>query len=90
MIMPSITHAAANYKNFEVALYVRVYEVQQMKDVNWLETRWNVLSQQMKFGKLQELLSGREFPGRPRGETRVFETYLGLHSYSVFAAEPAP
>jgi len=31
---------AGNYHNFGVAVYARAYEVQQMKDPAWLESRW--------------------------------------------------
>jgi hypothetical protein len=29
---------AGNYKNFDVAIYSRVYETKQMKDPAWLES----------------------------------------------------
>jgi hypothetical protein len=50
--MVSITLANDSYRNFEAALYIRVYEVQQMKDLSWLESRWNALSKQVKFSKV--------------------------------------
>jgi hypothetical protein len=41
-----------NYKNFDVALYARVYETQQMKDPAWLESRWEAASKYMKIDKI--------------------------------------
>ncbi len=44
--------AGPNYKNFDVALYSRVYETQQMKDPAWLESRWAAVSRNMKVDKI--------------------------------------
>jgi len=41
-----------NYKNFDVALYARVYEVQKMKDPAGLESRWEAVSKHMKVDKI--------------------------------------
>ncbi|HOL73599.1 MAG TPA: hypothetical protein PKW45_19280, partial [Bryobacteraceae bacterium] len=41
-----------NYKNFDVALYARVYETQNMKDPAWLESRWEAVSKHMKVDKI--------------------------------------
>jgi hypothetical protein len=41
-----------NYKNFDVALYARVYEVQKMKDPAWLESRWEAVSKHMKVDRI--------------------------------------
>ena len=41
-----------NYKNFDVALYSRVYETQQMKDPAWLESHWEAVSKNMKVDKI--------------------------------------
>lgn len=41
-----------NYKNFDVALYSRVYETQQMKDPAWLESRWEAVSKNMKVDRI--------------------------------------
>ncbi len=41
-----------NYKNFDVAVYSRVYETQQMKDPAWLESRWEAASKYMKIDKI--------------------------------------
>ena len=44
--------ADVNYANFDVALYARVYETQQMKDPAWLESRWEAVSKHMKVDKI--------------------------------------
>jgi hypothetical protein len=41
-----------NYKNFDVALYSRVYETKQMKDPAWLESHWEAISRNMKVDKI--------------------------------------
>ncbi|MGD0383712.1 MAG: hypothetical protein ABSA77_09335 [Thermoguttaceae bacterium] len=48
----SPAHAADNYKNFKVAVYVRAQEVQQMKNPDWLAARWNVLEKQVHVDKV--------------------------------------
>ena len=47
-----LTAGGNNYKNFDVALYARVYEVQKMKDPAWLESRWEAVSKRMKVDKI--------------------------------------
>jgi hypothetical protein len=42
----------SNYKNFDVAIYSRVYETKQMKDPAWLESHWEALSRNMKVDKI--------------------------------------
>jgi hypothetical protein len=42
----------SNYKNFDVALYSRVYETIQMKDPAWLESHWEAVSKYMKVDKI--------------------------------------
>jgi hypothetical protein len=50
---PSALSAGGNnYKNFDVALYARVYEVQKMKDPAWLESHWEAVSKHMKVDKI--------------------------------------
>lgn len=44
--------AGNNYKNFDVALYSRVYETRQMKDPAWLESHWEAVSKNMKVDKI--------------------------------------
>ena len=41
-----------NYKNFDVAVYSRVYETKQMKDPAWLESHWEAISRNMKVDKI--------------------------------------
>lgn len=41
-----------NYKNFNVAIYTRAYEVQKMTDPAWLDSTWNIISSQMKVDKI--------------------------------------
>src|ERR1039458_651478 len=52
----------ANYKNFDVALYSRVYETQQMKDPVWLESHWAAVTKYMKVDKIYL----QEFPQNPQ------------------------
>lgn len=41
-----------NYKNFDVAVYCRVYEVREMKDPAWLESRWAAISKNVKVDRV--------------------------------------
>ena len=53
LVSPAPVQAAApNYKNFDVAVYCRAYEVRQMKDPAWLETRWAAISKLVKVDKV--------------------------------------
>lgn len=40
------------YKNFKVSVYVRAYEVEKMKDLQWLESSWKIISQQLDVDKV--------------------------------------
>ncbi|MFW6287834.1 MAG: hypothetical protein ACOC2J_03695, partial [bacterium] len=40
------------YKNFEVAIYARAYEVEKMGDPDWLKTAWNTISRQVHIDKI--------------------------------------
>jgi hypothetical protein len=40
------------YKNFNVAVYARAYEVRNMDNLQWLEPIWNAISQQVKVDKI--------------------------------------
>lgn len=40
------------HENFKVAVYCRAYEVREMADPAWLESRWRELSQQMHVDKI--------------------------------------
>ncbi len=55
IILLCLAPAAAggnNYKNFDVALYSRVYETRQMNDPAWLESHWAAVSKNMKVDKI--------------------------------------
>jgi hypothetical protein len=41
-----------NYKNFDVAVYARVIDVQEMKDPAWLERSWAAVAKYVKFDKI--------------------------------------
>jgi hypothetical protein len=41
-----------NHSSFDVAVYARVYEVRQMRDLAWLEPRWQVLRSHVKVDKV--------------------------------------
>lgn len=43
---------AKNYESFKVSIYVRAYEVDKMKDIHWLDSTWNVISQQLEVDKI--------------------------------------
>ena len=43
---------AGSYHNFRVAVYARAYEVQQMKDPAWLESRWAAITSGLKVDKI--------------------------------------
>ena len=44
--------AKDNYKSFKVSIYVRAYEVDKMKDLNWLDSTWTIISQQLDVDKI--------------------------------------
>ena len=45
-------YSADGYENFDAAIYARVYEVQKMKDLEWLEPRFDVIQEQVKVDKI--------------------------------------
>ena len=47
-----MTNPTQSYKNFTAAIYARVYEVQQMNDLNWLQERFDVISRHIKVSKV--------------------------------------
>jgi hypothetical protein len=51
-VFSSAALLAGNYKNFRVSVYARSYEVQQMKDLTWLQTRWEAIEKQVKVDKI--------------------------------------
>ena len=44
--------ANATHKNFKVSVYVRAYEVEKMKDSQWLESSWKTISSQLDVDKI--------------------------------------
>ena len=44
--------ATAQHKNFKVSVYVRAYEVDKMKDTQWLESTWKTISSQLDVDKI--------------------------------------
>mgnify|MGYP000956531608 FL=1 len=44
--------AGARHKNFKVSVYVRAYEVDKMKDTEWLESTWKTISDQLDVDKI--------------------------------------
>ena len=44
--------AQAKHKNFKVSVYVRAYEVDKMKDTEWLESTWKTISDQLDVDKI--------------------------------------
>lgn len=51
-LLPIHAHPQGKYRNFKVSVYARVYEVQRMDDLNWLEPRWKEISQQVRIDKI--------------------------------------
>ena len=43
---------ASHYRNFEVSVYTRAYEVEKMKDPEWLESTWETISSQLEVDKI--------------------------------------
>lgn len=48
----NMTMQAKAYESFKVSIYVRAYEVDKMKDIHWLDSTWNVISQQLEVDKI--------------------------------------
>jgi hypothetical protein len=48
----AVSAGGSNYKNFDVAVYCRVYEVRQMKDPAYLENAWAAISKHVKIDKI--------------------------------------
>lgn len=40
------------YDSFKVSVYIRAYEVNKMKDVQWLDSTWNIISSQLDVDKV--------------------------------------
>lgn len=52
LLMKVPAQQPSNYKNFEVSVYARAYEVRDMSDQKKLEETWNLISQQVKIDKI--------------------------------------
>ena len=50
LILPAA--AQSKHKNFTVSVYVRAYEVEKMKDTQWLESTWKTISSQLDVDKI--------------------------------------
>ena len=51
-LLLACTVSAGNYKSFKVSVYTRAYEVEKMKDLQWLDSTWNIISSQVKVDKI--------------------------------------
>jgi hypothetical protein len=51
-VMKVSAQQITNYKNFEVSVYARAYEVRDMADQTKLEDSWKLISQQVKIDKI--------------------------------------
>ena len=54
-VLPMLLFVApvrADHKNFKVSVYVRAYEVAKMKDTQWLESSWKIISEQLDVDKI--------------------------------------
>lgn len=52
LVVSSAYAGGNNYKNFDVASYARVIDVQEMKDPAWLERNWAQVTKYVKFDKI--------------------------------------
>jgi hypothetical protein len=50
--MTGLTASAGHYNGFKVSVYTRAYEVEKMKDLNWLDSTWTIISSQLKVDKI--------------------------------------
>ena len=54
-VLPMLLFVApvrADHKNFKVSVYVRAYEVAKMKDTQWLESSWKIISEHLDVDKI--------------------------------------
>jgi hypothetical protein len=51
-VMKVSSQQPSNYKNFEVSVYTRAYEVRDMADQKKLEETWDLISHQVKIDKI--------------------------------------
>jgi hypothetical protein len=52
LMCSTFSNMAKGYQNFKVAIYCRAQEVNQMGDANWLASRWDEVSMQVKVDKV--------------------------------------
>lgn len=52
ILLSTIVYSRGNYKNFNVAIYTRVYEVQEMKDLQALEKKFDIMQRYIKPDKI--------------------------------------
>jgi hypothetical protein len=50
--VPTASPASEHYHSFNAAVYVRAYEVDRMKDDQWLQQSWDVVSRAVKVNKV--------------------------------------
>jgi hypothetical protein len=52
LLLPAAARAADGYAHFDAAIYARAYEVQEMADLDWLRTRFDVMEKHVKVSKM--------------------------------------
>lgn len=52
IFLSTSSYGCEGYKNFNVAVYIRAQEVQQMKDLDWLAVRWAAVEKQIHVDKV--------------------------------------
>jgi hypothetical protein len=52
LLLASYMLFAGNYDGFKVSIYTKAYTVEQMKDLHWLDSTWNIISGQIKVDKI--------------------------------------
>ena len=52
LVFCAVIPASARHKNFKVSVYVRAFEVDKMKDTQWLESTWKTISSQLDVDKI--------------------------------------
>ncbi len=52
LVLLATAPAMARHTNFKVSVYVRAFEVDKMKDTEWLESTWKTISSQLDVDKI--------------------------------------
>lgn len=52
LLLCSSLAGQSKYGNFKVSVYTRAYEVEKMKDLEWLDSTWNIIASQVKVDKI--------------------------------------